>query len=109
MTRMISKNVHADAKDSLSVSPDIRAILPDIMIEYLWGLAFANNWQKCDSQIFELKVGKLGGRNIQNVYHSGYGNNSLERRQVYGVEPSNCVLQVINSQGCYQMQLCMSQ
>lgn len=106
---MMSKNVTAYAKDSLSVSPDIRAILPDIMIDYLWELALNSNWRRYESQTFELEAGELSGHVIQkNVYHTGYGSNPMDKRRVYGVDPVNCILQVVNSHGNYQMQLCMS-
>jgi hypothetical protein len=90
----------------LSVASNIKVILPDILVDYLWKLALENNWQNCEKQSFILEIGKLSGQSIQNIYHVSDGDNSMDKRQVYGIEPVSCKLQVLNSQGSYQMQLC---
>lgn len=46
---------------------------------------------------------------LQDIYHVCNGGNSMDKRRVYGVEPVNCKLQVVNLQGSCQMQLYMSQ
>ncbi|MFT4004712.1 MAG: hypothetical protein QM683_03305 [Lacrimispora sp.] len=109
MTRTTSKNPPVCGNDNLSVSTGIRAILPDIMVNYLWELALCGDWQKYEKQSFVLEAGELSGRGIQDIYHVCDGTNSMDKRRVYGVEPVNCRLQVVNSQGSYQMQLCVNQ
>lgn len=108
MTRMTSKTPSTCSYHSLSVSPEIKAILPDIMVNYLWELVLGSDWQKYEKQFFVLEATKLSGRSIQDIYHVGEGGNLMDRRRVYGVEPINCKLQIVNFQGNYQMQLCVS-
>lgn len=109
MTRTTSENPLICSKDNLSVSTDIRAILPDIMVNYLWQLALCGDWQKYEKQSFVLEAGELSGWSIQDIYHVCDSGNSMDKRRVYGVDPINCKLQVVNSQGIYQMKLCMNQ
>ena len=108
MTRTTSKNPQVCENDNLSVSADIETILPDVLIEYLWKLALCNNWQDYEQQIFILESGELSGRKTQDIYHVGDYGNSPDTRRVYGVEPVNCKLQVINSPNGYRMKLCES-
>ena len=79
------------------VSPEVNAILPDVLIEYLWGLALADEYRKCVIQTFTLAQGELGGRGIQNIFHLD------ETRRVFGIDPVSCELYVINSDKNYQM------
>lgn len=109
MTRTTSKEPSECGNNNLSVSLDIRAILPDIMVNYLWELALGSDWQRYEKQSFVLEAGELSGRGIQDIYHVGDSGNSIDKRRVYGVEPINCKLQVVNFQGNYQMQLYISQ
>lgn len=109
MTRSKSKNPPVYGNDNLSVSADIKAILPDIMVDYLWKLALCEDWRNYEKQSFVLEAGKLSGRGIQNIYHVCDDGNSMDKRRVYGVEPVNCKLQVVSSQGNYQMKLYMGQ
>lgn len=106
MTTM-NKNIIVD-NFNLSVSPGIKFMLPDVLIEYLWKLALGDSWQTYESQLFILEPGELSGRKIQDIYHICNCNNSIDTRRVYGVEPVNCKLQVSNSKGNYQMQLCLN-
>ena len=107
MTRTTGKPASVYNNDTLSVSPNIKAILPDVLIEYLWKLVLSENWKECEEQLFILKAGELSGRNIQDIYHvCNYGSPSIDTRRVYGVEPVNCKLQILNFQNVYQMQLC---
>ena len=106
MTRTMSKNPPVCNNDNLLVSPDIETILPEVLIEYLWKLVLCENWQNYERQIFILETGELSGRKIQNIYHIGDYDNSTDTRRVYGVEPVNCKLQVLNSPDGYQMKLC---
>lgn len=108
MTRTAGKPASVYNNDTLSVSPDIKAILPDVLIEYLWKLVLSENWREYEEQLFILKAGELSGRNIQDIYHICNYGSSIDTRRVYGVEPVNCKLQILNSQDGYQMQLCRS-
>ncbi len=105
---MTSKTASVYNNGTLSVSPDIKAILPDVLIEYLWKLALSESWREYEEQLFILKTGELSGRNIQDIYHVCNYGDSMDTHRVYGVEPVNCKLQVLNSQNGYQMQLCGS-
>lgn len=109
MTRTTSENPPMCSKDNWSVSTGIRAILPDIMVNYLWEIALWGDWRNEEKQSFVLEAGKLSGRDIQDIYHVCIGGNSMDKRRVYGVDPVNCKLQVVNYQGSYQMQFYMSQ
>lgn len=104
--RTTSKNISAHGNGNLSVSPDIKAILPEVLIEYLWKLVLREGWQDYEKQLFTLEAGELSGRNIQDIYHICDYSNLIDKHRVYGVEPINCKLQVLNSKGSYQMRLC---
>lgn len=95
-----------DYKNIFSVSPEVEALLPDALIDYLWKRALCEEWQNHEKQLFLLQSGELGGRKMQDIYHTCYCGNSMDTRRVYGVEPVNCTLQVFNSQNRYQMSLC---
>jgi len=105
MTKTKSKDQPVYGNDSLSVSTDVKAILSDIMVNYLWKLVLCGDWRNYEKQSFVLETGKLSGRSIQKIYHVCDDCNSMDKRRVYGVEPVNCKLQVVNSQGNYQMKL----
>lgn len=106
MTRTTIKTASVHNNDTLSVSPDIKAILPDVLIEYLWKLALSESWKEYEEQLFILKTGELSGQNIQDICHVCNYGDSMDTRRVYGVEPVNCTLQILNFQNGYQMQLC---
>lgn len=103
MTRTTSKKPSICSNDSLFVSPEIKAALSDILVDYLWQLALCDGWKSYEKQSFVLEIGELSGRGIQEIYHAADGGNSMDKRRVYGVEPVNCNLQIVNSRGNYQM------
>ena len=92
-------------KALLSVSPDVRATLPETLIEYIWELALSDDWKYCDRQSMILKAVALNGRNIQDIYHVCDYDNVTDKRRVYGVKPITCKIEIFNSHGRYQMQL----
>jgi hypothetical protein len=98
--------VSVQADGNLLASSEIKAILPDVLIEYLWKLVLNEKWYAYEKQSFVLKTGELGGRDIQDIYHTCSNSNSTDTHRVYGAKPVDCVLQVLHSQGDYQMQLC---
>lgn len=108
MTMTMSKNTLTCDNDNLLVSDEIKTILPDVLIGYLWKLVLCQEWRNYEEQLFILEVGELSGRGIQKIYHVGYNGNSMDIRRVYGVEPVACKLQVFNYCSTYKMQLCMS-
>ncbi len=105
MTGTIIKTLSPHGDEFLSVSSDIKAILPEALIEYLWSIALCGDWQKYDRQSVILKAAKLNGRHIQDIYHVCDHDNTTDRRRIYGIEPVNCNVQILNSNGKYQMQL----
>ena len=106
MTKIMSSNVSVPSNRSLITSPETKAILPDVLIEYLWKLVLNGKRDACEKQLFMLQSGKLSGRDIQDIYHICDHSNLPDIRRVYGVKPVNCMLQVIYSGNDYQMQLC---
>ena len=104
--RMMNKNVSVSNNISVSVSRDIKALLPDVLIEYLWKLVLCRDLQNREQQTFVLKTGELGGQRIQDIRHVCDNGNLIDTRRVYGVEPVNCSLQVYPSQEGYRMKLC---
>ena len=105
MTRTTNSKVSVPANGSLMISPEIKAFLPDVLIEYLWKIVLNGKWKAYEKQSFILQSEKLSGRDVQDIYHMYDNNNSPDIRRVYGVKPVNCTLQVFDSGGCYKMQL----
>ena len=106
MTRTMNSNVSVPASGNLMVLPEIKVIVPDALIEYLWNLVLNGKWYASEKQSFMLQSGKLSGRDIQDIYHTCDNSNSPDIRRVYGVKPVDCALQVLHFGGDYQMQLC---
>lgn len=106
MTGTANKAVSVYENSRLSVSPDIKALLPEVLIAYLWKLALCEDWQGNEKILLTLKAEELSGRNIQAIYCTCDNGISIDKRRVYGVPPINCSLQIFYSYGSYQMQLC---
>lgn len=83
----------------LLVSPDVNALIPDVMIDYLWKLALSEEYQEYEEQTFLLKPAELGREMIQVISHEN------DCRRVFGVEPVECELCVFHEMNCYQMAL----
>lgn len=81
MTKTISKTPPVCGNDNLSVSPDIRATMPDIMVNYLCELTLGSDWQKYEKQPFIQEAGELSGRGIQDIYHVGDDSNLMDKRR----------------------------
>lgn len=81
------------------VSPDVSALLPNVMIDYIWTLALPNESCAYGNQIFTLEPVQLGWQNIQEIHCLDI------RRRVFGVEPIQCKIRVLKSEDSYQMSL----
>jgi len=84
---------------TISVAPDVRVLLPDVLIDYLCGLALSAAYQDREEQTFVLSPAELGGRSIQNIVHLD------EMRRVFGIEPVSCKLCVRAMDAGYAMTL----
>ena len=93
------------SKAVLSVTADIKAIVPDVLIEYLWKLALNDSSPANEEQLFILETGELNGRKVQDIYHAVDYGDSIDMRRIYGVEPINCNIQICVSNNGFQMQL----
>jgi len=83
--------------ENLWVSPDVKSVLPDILIDYLYRLALSCGNSRYKLQTFELDPGRLGGQSIQNILHMD------KPHRIFGVTPVSCKLCVLNSAGRYEM------
>ena len=84
---------------NIQVSPDVKTILPDVLIEYLCGLALSKEYEDYSPQTFSLHSGKLGGQNIQDIIHLG------ELHRVFGFTPVDCKLNLSSTGDVYKMTL----
>ena len=85
--------------NEVSVSPEVRAKLPDMLVEYLWRLALDAKYRECPVQTFVLEPVTLSGQEIQNISHLD------EERRVFGLAPVTCKLCVLSSGNGYRMML----
>jgi len=102
----MNENLSICAYDNIVMAPEIKAIMPDVLIKYLIELILSESWQKCSKQLLILETEELNGHDIQNIYHIGVEANLRDTRKIFGVKPINCMLEILNSHGNYQMQLC---
>lgn len=82
---------------NILVSPDVKVLLPDVLIDYLWKLALSDQYLEYAVQTFTLSPGELSGQSTQDIFHLD------TLRRVFGVEPVSCKLRVVNSEDQYQM------
>jgi len=87
------------APSNFLISPAVRALLPDVLIEYLCGLAASEENKNQRLQIFTLTPGELGGQSLQTIRHMN------KVRRVFGFTPVCCNLRVLNDAGQYLMAL----
>ena len=86
-------------EDNLLVSAEVRALLPDALIRYLYDLASSGGHCDCDEQTFALSPDELGGRSIQSIVYGG------ERRRVFGFTPVRCYLCMMYAAGRWVLTL----
>lgn len=91
--------------ENLSVSPGIKALLPDVLIDYLSKLVICEDRKNDERQLIILEAGELSGRSVQNIYHVCNEQGPIKARRVFGVAPVNCKLQVLYAHTHYQMEL----
>lgn len=106
MMKTMHGNAWADGIRNVLVSPEVRALLPDVLIDYLWKLALCENWRGLAEQRFVLEAGELGGRDVQDILHAGGQRTAADTRRVYGVEPVDCTLLVLRAGSGHRMTLC---
>ena len=80
-----------------SVSSGVSALLPDVLIEYLWKLALSGENWKCLDQTFLLNHCEMGGRHAQEICRL------YETQRIFGVEPVHCKLHVLSSKNSRKM------
>jgi hypothetical protein len=82
---------------NIQVSPEVKTMLPSVLIDYLCKIALSNENKKESVQTFELVPSKLSGQSIQNILH-------LDKLiKVFGFTPVRCKLSVLSSPNQYQM------
>lgn len=70
-------------------SCDCVKLLPEVLIDYIWGLAIK---KKSEKQIFILESKELGIGKIQEIYH--HFDNNTSKHQVFGFSPVKAVVEV---------------
>lgn len=83
------------------ITPEIKAMLPQVLIDYLWGLMQADSYKESKDQTFTLVPGSLSGREIQDILHT-CGNSSAWHR-VSGIVPVRCEIQINNDKENWYM------
>lgn len=101
--QMTTENSTTYYNSNSSTSDDVKAILPEPLIEYLWKLALNGDWAAYEKQQFILEAGELSGQKIQDIYHSSSYENLIDTHRIYGTEPVNCKLEILNFQSSYEM------
>jgi len=84
---------------NILIALDVKALLPEVLIDYICNLVWADGKMYDSEQAIELIPDMLSGRSIQSIFHGG------KRHRVFGFEPVNCKLHVIKSHNQYQMLL----
>lgn len=84
-------------KTNISVSPEVKATVPGVLIEWICGVAVSDECRQTPVQTFTLMPDELGGRSIQNIRHA----DKLQR--VFGFQPVRCRLQVLGHDNQYRM------
>lgn len=83
----------------ISVSPEVKATLPDVLIDWLCKLAVSDEYRQNPVQTFTLSPGELGGQSVQDIRYVD------KQRCVFGFPPVSCKLQVRGCNDQYQMVL----
>lgn len=86
-----------------SVSPEVEALVPHVLIDYLWSLALDEAWARCEKQLFILQAGELGGRAVQDIAHVYDFAVPAEMHRVFGMEPLDEMLVVVRIADGHEM------
>ena len=103
---MINSNKPAESDSTLFVPSYIEAYLPDVLIEYLWKLVLCKDWRNYNEQLLILETAKLGGRDVQDIYHVCGNCTASDTHRIFGIKPVDCQLQILGSPDSYEMQFC---
>ena len=90
---------------ALTVTSDVKTLLLDVLIDYIWNLALGEKCRYCNNQFFTLEQAKLSGSNVQDILHAYDLPRYAEKRRVFGLKPVNCKLRKKTSGGNYRMML----
>lgn len=82
---------------NISVSPEVKATLPGVLIDWLCKIAMSDEYRQSPIQTFTLTPDELDSQSIQNVRHAD------KQRRVFGFPPVSCKLQVRGCANQYQM------
>jgi hypothetical protein len=82
---------------NFSVSPEVKATLPDVLIDWLSKLAISEEDRNNPVQTFVLTLEKLGDYSIQNIRYAD------KLRRLVGFPPVTFNLQVRRCNNQYQM------
>lgn len=85
------------ATANISVAPEVKATLPDVLIDWLCKLAASEKDQQNPVEAFTLTLEKLGDYNIQNIRYAD------KLRRLFGFPPVNCSLKVRHCNNQYQI------
>ena len=74
----------------INATPEVHALLPYVLIDWLVKLAKSDAFGKYPMQILSLTYGRLGGQSVQDVCCAD------TRRRVFGFPPVTCKLLLLN-------------
>ena len=86
------------------VDPQIKKMLPDVFIDYLWQLTLSERESDVPTQKFELMPIDIGGQSVQQIVHAPCAQHQYVHR-VFGVSPINGQLEVHYDGNCLSMHL----
>ena len=81
------------------VSPEVKSVLPDVLIEYLYSLICVEKTKPEEMYLFELTPRDINGNIAQNILHR----NAL--RLVFGFIPVEVKISIRKVANLYQMQI----
>ena len=91
-------------KSNLSVSRQVNDMMPNVLIDYLFGLVKKDQEISGCRHIFRLGKGQLGGEEIQDIFHTGE-NKAIATHRVFGFKPVVAYIIVIWDETGYYMSL----
>lgn len=59
MGTMMSEGFLEYASGRLAVSPEVKATLPNVLIDFLWNIVLCEKWKTHENQTLILEVGEL--------------------------------------------------
>lgn len=76
---------------NITISPDVKALLPDVLIDWLCKLAATSEFQAVRTSMLVLTSSTLNGRNVQDIQYGG------TQRRLFGFPPVTCKLQLLGT------------